>query len=621
MSGQFQPGLSETKKFNINSASTSIKEPQKVFHSRPVKKILLFFQQKFINRWGITEKFAYSYTLAIGIAICGTTGGLLLGDYYQEAAEQRLKFISEQQIILNHLDKVVTQLRLHPQALVPTLGNSIWFQYEKDKFYDRISQVDVRLKTIKLANRQNKSEYSATAVAALIDLVEDYEATILSYRQLVESVWEAVDPAKLDSEDIPASQQYVLSVMTQKNANDISVQFERISEHLTQLNALAEAEKQTAYGQAIHAKYLRIKIIAASMLLSAAIAAALAFYTSRAIVLPLKKVTQVAQQVTGSRTFDQQAPVLTEDEVGLLAHSLNQLIKWAAEYTQELENAFADLRQTQAQLIQNEKMSSLGQMVAGVAHEINNPVSFIYGNIEHAKDYTQDILELVQLYQQHYPHPVPEIQDHIEAIDLEFLLEDLPKVLDSMKMGGDRIKQIVLSLRNFSRLDEAEMKEVNLHEGMDNTLLILNNRFNKAGIKLHKTYGNLPLIECYPAQLNQVFMNIVANAIDALEMRDLSPGDSQPAKEITISTSQVDSGHICVKIADNAGGIPADIQAKIFDHFFTTKAPGKGTGLGLAISYQIIEKHQGNIELNSVLGQGSEFAITLPISFAQKSDG
>jgi signal transduction histidine kinase len=320
------------------------------------------------------------------------------------------------------------------------------------------------LKTIKLANRENKSEYSATAVAALIDLVEDYEATILSYRQLVESVWEAVDPAKLDSEDIPASQQYVLSVMTQKNANDISVRFERISEQLTQLNALAEAEKQTAYGQEIKAKYLRIKIIAASMLLSAAIAAALAFYTSRAIVLPLKKVTQIAQQVTGSRTFDQQAPVLTEDEVGLLAHSLNQLIQWAAEYTQELENAFADLRPTQAQLIQHEKMSSLGQMVAGVAHEINNPVSFIYGNIEPAKDYTQDILDLVKLYQQNYPHPVPEIQDHIEAIDLEFLLEDLPKLLDSMKMGGDRIKEIVLSLRNFSRLDEAEMKEVNRKE-------------------------------------------------------------------------------------------------------------------------------------------------------------
>ncbi len=280
----------------------------------------------------------------------------------------------------------------------------------------------------------------------------------------------------------------------------------------------------------------------------------------------------------------------------------------------ELQNTLHQLKATQTQLIQSEKMSSLGQMVAGVAHEINNPVNFIHGNITPATQYAQDVLNLLELYQQHYPNPPEDIQEEIEAVDLEFLKEDFIKILNSMKQGTQRIREIVLSLRNFSRLDEAQFKAVDIHEGIDSTLMILQNRLkakpNFPEIQIVKKYSSLPPIDCFPSQLNQVFMNILANAIDALESQK-----SLSTPRIQIHTKLLEDNRIAIHLSDNGSGIPPQIQSKLFDPFFTTKEVGKGTGLGLSISYQIVvNKHGGNLSCKSIPGEGTEFIIEIPVS-------
>ncbi|WP_449417644.1 trifunctional serine/threonine-protein kinase/ATP-binding protein/sensor histidine kinase [Phormidium nigroviride] len=293
----------------------------------------------------------------------------------------------------------------------------------------------------------------------------------------------------------------------------------------------------------------------------------------------------------------------------------------------QIELALQELQAAQTQLIQTEKMSSLGQMVAGIAHEINNPINFIYGNLTHASDYFHDLLGVLNLYQQQLPNATPEINNLAENVDLEFLISDFPRLLDSMQVGAERIRQIVLSLRNFSRLDEAVMKEVDIHEGLDSTLLLLQNQLKarpeNRGIEIVKEYGKLPSVECYPGFLNQVFMNILSNAIDAIEESFVvSPTVAGEKKElvtnkkgkICIRTSVVNSNKVHICIADNGAGMTEEVCQRVFDPFFTTKPVGSGTGLGLAISYQIVvEKHHGRLTCISAPGKGAEFVIEIPI--------
>ncbi|MEG3879267.1 PAS domain S-box protein [Microcoleus sp. herbarium7] len=346
------------------------------------------------------------------------------------------------------------------------------------------------------------------------------------------------------------------------------------------------------------------------------------------LAIPMQALSGVVSAVSCSHSAAVRP--WTEGEVELLqaitvqlAIALNQADLYAQTRNKasELEQTLQQLTSAQSQLVQSEKMSSLGQLVAGVAHEINNPVNFIYGNLTHANEYTKDLLHLIELYQNHYPEPVPEIQEEVEAIELDFLMEDLPKLLSSMKVGADRIQQIVASLRTFSRMDEAEMKEVNIHDGIDSTLMILQHRLkakhNHPEIPVIKEYGNLPLVECYAGQLNQVFMNVLSNALDALEERDMRRSAEEMRENpsmIRISTEMPKPDRVLIRISDNGPGIPETVGTRLFDPFFTTKPVGKGTGMGLSISYQIVtDRHKGSLKCTSSPGQGAELAIEIPL--------
>ncbi|HEY9810365.1 MAG TPA: PAS domain S-box protein [Halomicronema sp.] len=350
------------------------------------------------------------------------------------------------------------------------------------------------------------------------------------------------------------------------------------------------------------------------------------------IVRPDGEVRYLAAK--GQPIFDQKGKVvklfgtiLDITERKLVEENLRTSEALLREKAAQLEETLQVLKQTQGQLIQTEKMSSLGQLVAGLAHEINNPVNFIYGNLTYAGEYIADLQKLVLLYQKYYPEPVVAVQAHIDAIDLDFLMKDLPKLFSSMQVGAERIRHIVVSLRNFSRLDEAEMKRVNIHSGIESTLMILQHRLkekgNRSPIEVLEDFGELPVVECYPAQLNQVFMNIISNAVDAVEnnkgfrkisiFTELVRGDSNRLSIFGKEFYRDSRDWVLIRIQDNGMGMSSEVINKIFDPFFTTKPVGKGTGLGLSICYQIVEKHGGKIFVNSQLGVGTEFTILVPV--------
>lgn len=325
----------------------------------------------------------------------------------------------------------------------------------------------------------------------------------------------------------------------------------------------------------------------------------------------------------------------TAQEVQWMVHGATQLgvavqqaelVARLKNQTQLLQDTLQKLQWTQTQMVQGEKMASLGQLVAGIAHELNNPTNFIAGNLLYVEQYMTDMLALVQAYQQAYPQPVAAVQNLLQEMEFDFVREDFPKTVQSMRIGTDRIHRLVQSLKNFSRLDESPQKQVQIHEGLENTLVLLRHRLKAQSltppITIHKDYGDLPLVDCYPAPLNQVFLNLLSNCLDALEeWYSQSPRPQSP--QITIRTRVIQKDQepwVAIAIEDNGPGIPSRIQSRIFDPFFTTKPLGKGTGLGLPISYQIVtEMHQGQLRCLSTAGNGTTFWVEIPVTLTPTS--
>ncbi|MEQ8996103.1 MAG: ATP-binding protein [Coleofasciculus sp. B1-GNL1-01] len=582
-----------------------------------------------IRNLSISHKISYGYALAIGLSILGTTGGLILGNYYQDQAQQQERVADQQHHLLSNLENATLAVRSHPQELLTASVNSNQIDAQKNQYLADVDRMKRLLSELDIFI-QDYPDGLDVNTAELHHLLQEYEANIDAYNQVIESLWQISESENLKPEEVTAIQQELLKALHHPSTSQVMAQFNHLSDHVEDAKTNAEAQQSQVHQQLAQAEALRLRIIVSSLLLSVGIAVLLATITSRAIAHPIETVTHVASAIVKESNLEIRTPVTTNDEVGSLATSLNQLVQWVDdstqeltqarqtleqrvdERTQELTQALRELQHTQAQLIQSEKMSSLGQMVAGIAHEINNPINFIYGNLDYAKRSINDLLILLELYRQEYPQPNAAIQEQSEAMDLDFLIADMPKMLSSLKSGAERIQEVVLSLRNFCRLDEAQLKRADIHEGLENTLLLVSHRL-QPNINLVKKYSQLPRIDCYPAQLNQAFINIISNAIDALEEVQ---GKAIPT--IVIRSETIDNRWIRVSVWNNGAAIPGDVKDRIFDPFFTTKSVGKGTGMGLAICYQIVKKHQGKIEVTSEPEKGTEFAITLPIQTEQE---
>lgn len=587
---------------------------------------------RWLSRLKVSQKIGIGYGITLLIAIVGTSLGFIVVDKRYQIVLQHQKDTVEELETINNLMFQATEVQKHqllfaslldqPQDLSNNYKN---FLAHKQEFSQTWKDFQYLTEKFRHSNDNDALEH----VKSLKEIIDKYEQIPNLY---IEEVDRFVNEVYSNNSVEDNNSLKIKIINFVKNPIAIAINDFSDDLQILKLKVRADHEKNQAAYKTI--ENLRLFITTVIMMLSVGLAIVLSIYISRAIAYPLQIATQTAEKIAHESDFSLKVPIFTEDEIGVLSYVMNQLIQQVANLletqelhrqtleqkvcertqalskkNQDLKSTLQELKQTQAQLIQSEKMSSLGQLVGGIAHEINNPVNFIHGNITCTKDYIQDIYKLLQLYQTEYPNPSQKIQDELSEIDLNFIIEDLDKILQSMKTGTTRIRDIVISLRNFSRLDESDIKTVDIHEGIESSLIILQNRLKATStrpkIEIIRNYCQLPAIECYPGQLNQAIMNILNNAIDALE--------NQQTPRINISTKLINN-HINIYIIDNGVGMTQSVQAKSFDPFFTTKPVGQGTGLGLSISYQIItQQHNGKLYCNSTPTEGTEFIIELPI--------
>lgn len=565
-----------------------------------------------------------------GVAFAITLSGIAVGFHVSQQAERRAAAIQAQATrdieAINNFKGSLLEVVVHGRAILDSrqvLTEPINSDSQKDVALFVQAFNSLKWDWQAFSDLDEFDELTATEAAVTAAILQEHEVAIEEYIDTIDALLRRIFPYATATEKFSLLQ----GNLRRANQSPFIADLESFIEKLTDLAEATEEEYEDANEILRQASKTQVRIAFLSTLLSGIMGLLTLFFLSRRLLRPLRDMTKVTRKSIQTQNFDLRIPTTGRDEIGILGEAFNsysELVKDSFKQQEAtnrlLQNMLQELHQTQSQMLQAEKMSSLGQLVAGVAHEINNPVTFVYSNLGYVENYTQNLLDLLQLYQQVYPEPTDEIQNAIENIELDFIEEDLPKILASMKVGSDRISHIVRSLRNFAHKDEAEFKAVDIHQGLDDTLVILQHRLQGfsdcPAIELVRNYTELPLIECYAGLLNQVFMNIIANAIDALEDRmkggKEATGSARPGK-ITIQTALLEKNWVQIEIADNGSGIPEAIRSRIFEPFFTTKSVGKGSGMGLSISYQIVvDKHNGKLECFSTPGEGTQFVIQIP---------
>lgn len=622
--------------------------------TKQAKKLVPKFRN-YLSRLSIPGKIKLGYGFTLGTALIGTITGIVIGEVYQRYSQELIEDALEENKLFYELTTDLLEAKNLEQELVFLLDKPEKLKIRYALFLREVKDLEQTWEKIKQSYAEPEVEETSEEMEVFLKIKKEYKSLVKVYFQESQIIYKPLENPNITQSELTNINQKIFKF----NSSDLAIEVANVIETIDNATDIINEEVEEAEVALMTFARIRITVVMISMILAVALAGVLISYITKNISRPLHKLSTVADTVTRESNFDLQVPVTSRDEVGELAQSFNQMIvrikellieqqqarkqlesynhnlemqvqKRTVELQQknlDLEQTLRELKSTQNQMIQSEKMSSLGQLVAGVAHEINNPVSFINGNLVPASEYTRDLLELIELYQQVYNQPEEIIRERIKKIDLDYLKEDFPKIIDSMQIGADRITEIVKSLRNFSRTDEAEYKDAQINEGLDGTLLILRHRLKASGdrpeIHIIKEYAQIPIVTCYPGQLNQVFMNIISNAIDAIEehnqKRTKAEIKSNPS-QIRVYTQHLVENWVRIGIQDNAGGIPETVVAKLFDPFFTTKPVGKGTGLGLSISYQIIvEKHQGRLFCNSKPGEGTEFVIEIPVSTIRNS--